>query len=620
MKIKECIECIKNNKNYDIMKWSLLITTIFVIIFIILLSINFTLNYLSKDIFLPKTKISGISIGKLNQEEARNKIENKLDFVNRNGFVYVSDNKTFIIYPTIKAIEKDTSYSLISWRIDESLNNILELQNNNKITNLFSKIKIIAVGIDYNLLYNWNEKQHLEILKNNLNDLLTKKEEASFNIIDKEINIIPEKIGQTFNFEKAIKNTELQIKNLNTKEIKLEIIKDDPIITSEIINSKFNKILEIINKDNFYLLFGDNKWKIETEEWYKWLKIIKDEDQYYLGINKELFNESIKNIKEEIEIEVQDAKFKIEGEKVTEFINNRNGIIVNIEKTITIIEDSIKNNAPEFIIPIITDTIEPNIKNNDVNNLGIIEIIGTGESIFAGSPNNRIHNINIGVNTINGTLIPPGKEFSLIKTLGEIDGEHGYKEELVIKGDKTQPEYGGGLCQIGTTIFRASINSGLPITQRRNHSYRVSYYEPAGTDATIYDPWPDFRFINDTNNYILIQARIVGSKVYFDFWGTSDKRDIIITKPIIYNIVEPPEKKVIKTLELDIGEEKCTEKAHNGADAKFDYIVQYKDEKEPIKTTFYSHYIPWQEVCLLGVTEEEYKKYKEELEEENALE
>jgi vancomycin resistance protein YoaR len=176
----------------------------------------------------------------------------------------------------------------------------------------------------------------------------------------------------------------------------------------------------------------------------------------------------------------------------------------------------------------------------------------------------------------------------------------------VIKGNETKPEYGGGLCQIGTTVFRGALASGLDITARRNHSYRVSYYEPAGTDATIYDPWPDLKFKNDTGKHILIQTRIDGRKIYFDFWGTKDGRQVSMTEPVVYNIVPPPEKKVIKTLDLPVGEIKCTERAHNGADAKFDYTVWYPEDDEPVSTTFHSHYIPWQEVCLLGVTEEEF--------------
>jgi hypothetical protein len=82
--------------------------------------------------------------------------------------------------------------------------------------------------------------------------------------------------------------------------------------------------------------------------------------------------------------------------------------------------------------------------------------VAIGTSNFKGSPVNRRHNIAVGAASVNGTLIAPGEEFSLLKTLGDIDAAAGYKPELVIKGGKTLPEFGGGLCQIGTTAFRAA--------------------------------------------------------------------------------------------------------------------------------------------------------------------
>jgi hypothetical protein len=77
------------------------------------------------------------------------------------------------------------------------------------------------------------------------------------------------------------------------------------------------------------------------------------------------------------------------------------------------------------------------------------------------------------------------------------------------------------------------------------------------------------------------------------------------TKPIIYNVVSPAPKKIVKTTDLPVGQTKCTESAHAGADAKFDYIVQYLNKPEPVKVTFSSHYVPWQAVCLVGATAEE---------------
>ena len=218
MKIKECFnikKCLEGYRSSLVIKWSLLITIIFIIIFIILLSINFSINYLAKNTFLPKTNISGINVGKLNKEEALNKIETKLDFIKRRGFVYTSDIKTIIIYPTIKAIDKDASYPLISWEIEKSLDNILNLQNNNKLNNPFLKIKTITIGSNYKLLYTWDKEQHLEILENNLNNLLIEKKEASFDIVNDEIKINSEEIGKTFNFQQALIDTELQINNLN---------------------------------------------------------------------------------------------------------------------------------------------------------------------------------------------------------------------------------------------------------------------------------------------------------------------------------------------------------------------------------------------------------------------
>jgi len=235
--------------------------------------------------------------------------------------------------------------------------------------------------------------------------------------------------------------------------------------------------------------------------------------------------------------------------------------------------------------------------------LGISDVLGTGTSDFKGSPRNRIHNIKTGAEILNGLLIKPGEKFSLITALGEIDGEHGFKQELVIKQNRTIPEFGGGLCQIGTTVFRTAIDGGLPIVERRNHSYRVSYYEPAGTDATIYSPSPDLKFSNDTGAHILIQTKIQGTKLIFEFWGKDDGREIAYTKPVIKNITNPPPPKYIKTTELPVGKKKKIETAHKGADAYFQYTVKYNDEnKEDINETFYSHYRPWAEVWMVGAT------------------
>jgi len=177
----------------------------------------------------------------------------------------------------------------------------------------------------------------------------------------------------------------------------------------------------------------------------------------------------------------------------------------------------------------------------------------------------------------------------------------GYKPAYVIQQGRTVLGDGGGVCQVSTTVFRAALNAGLPILERKGHSYRVGYYEPpVGMDATIYDPAPDFRFINDTGHYILFIARTEGDQAVFEFYGTRDGRVASTTQPVVYNIVKPGEPRYIETDSLAPGEKKKVESAHNGASASFTYTVTSPDGtvKEEV---FNSQYVAWKETWLVGI-------------------
>ncbi|MBU1202633.1 VanW family protein [Patescibacteria group bacterium] len=552
--------------------------------------------------------VAGVDIGGITVDEARAKLDKRIDFVNSRGFVYKANNKEVTIYPNIAAIDGADSLAwLVSWDVEKTLLEVTSFQNDKSFGNFFNKLATLTKGRDFPIYYKWDKEQNQQILENSFKELLLEKKEASYFFEeDGSLGITQESIGQTFDYQLALAETKDQIQQLMSSQIDLLVIADKPAISKEVLERYKDKVASTSKRGDFYLTYEERDWNIPNDIWRQWLRLKQGANDFYVGLDNNLFAEYIKEVgmKDEIEIPVQDAKFKLVDGKVAEFVSSQDGLTINLEDTLKSMEGTL-NNPGELEVPFVVEVAESKVDNQDVNDLGIVEIIGIGESDFSGSPVNRIHNIRVGADTLNGMLIKPDEEFSLITALGEIDGEHGYRQELVIKGNQTIPEYGGGLCQIGTTVFRAALGTGLPITERRNHSYRVSYYEPAGTDATIYSPWPDFKFKNDTGKHILIQTRIEGTKLYFDFWGTEDGRVAIATEPEIYNIVAPPEKKIIKTTDLEPGQTKCTERAHYGADAKFNYSVQYPEQPEPVETTFYSHYIPWQEVCLLGVTEEE---------------
>lgn len=255
-----------------------------------------------------------------------------------------------------------------------------------------------------------------------------------------------------------------------------------------------------------------------------------------ITVSDEKIEEFLSALAKKINKDPIDAKFKIKDNGLANFAVSQEGIKINIPKSVehiaqNISENNLSQETREITLPF--DTIEPEIKSSEAGSFGITSLIGEGTSNFKGSPKNRIFNINAGTEKFNGVLIKPGEDFSFVKTLGPVDGEHGYAPELVIKRDRTEPEFGGGICQVSTTAFRAAINSGLQITARRNHAYPVAYYNPQGMDATVYIPRPDLRFINNTPNYILIQTKIEGTALTFQFYGTDDGRKVEIDGPTI---------------------------------------------------------------------------------------
>lgn len=252
-----------------------------------------------------------------------------------------------------------------------------------------------------------------------------------------------------------------------------------------------------------------------------------------LLLDEEALSQSITKLAQQFNKDPQDAKFKIEDGKVSAFSLNTPGRKLDEEKSLELIANYLQDSSAKNSLELPYQEIIPEISIDSVDNMGITTLIGQGQSNFKGSPKNRIFNIQVATKRFDGVLIKPGEDFSFVKTLGEVDGEHGYLPELVIKQNKTEPEFGGGICQVSTTSFRAAINSGLEITARRNHAYPVSYYNPQGMDATVYIPKPDLTFKNNTPGYILIQAKIEGTLLTFDFYGTSDGRRVNVIGPKI---------------------------------------------------------------------------------------
>lgn len=350
---------------------------------------------------------------------------------------------------------------------------------------------------------------------------------------------------------------------------------------------------------------------ILTDLYQKWLaKTSGIHLSSVLTANTDYIDETLRYLGEAIDKPAEDALFKFSGGKVTAFKPSVNGLSLNQDKAknliLTYLSDvgEKKKDISQSLISLPVEIAKPEVTTESSNNLGLKDLLGVGESRFAGSITGRIHNIELAASRLNGRLIAPGEIFSFNNALGDVSAATGYQSAYIIKDGRTVLGDGGGVCQVSTTMFRAALNSGLPIVERWAHSYRVSYYEqgfPPGIDATVFDPSNDLKFKNNTPAYILIQAKTDTAKkeLSFSLYGTSDGRIAELTKPVILSTTPPPPDLYQDDPTLPVGTVKQVDWKAWGAKVNFDYKVT-RDGKVLFQKSFFSNYQPWQAVFLRG--------------------
>jgi vancomycin resistance protein YoaR len=163
--------------------------------------------------------------------------------------------------------------------------------------------------------------------------------------------------------------------------------------------------------------------------------------------------------------------------------------------------------------------------------MGIKDVVGSYTTTYGGTPG-RLNNVQLVSRLIDGTLIEPGGTFSFNGTTGERTADKGFQEAPVIINGELQNGLGGGICQVSTTVFNAAFEAGLPIAERANHALYIDHY-PLGRDATVNFPDLDLRFVNDTDNWLLLRTFVGAGSLTVNLYGTAlDRRVESTTEPL----------------------------------------------------------------------------------------
>lgn len=444
-------------------------------------------------------------------------------------------------------------------------------------------------GIDVSDLTN---EEVLDKLNEKFNEIL--KRDITLVYENYSTTITPEQIELNFNYDNAVKEAQSIGKTNNILIDNYSILKANIFKTNVNIEINYNKEILLgmiknidaelpgavkqvsyeVNKDKLVITKGQSGISIKTEQL---------EELIIENIKKQL-----KDVIDNVQIPVQTTEAeKIDIEKIYKEIYKEpkdayieeNPFKLHVEEegldfkiTMEEAKKIINEDKESYEIPL--KITKPKVKTSDLGNKIFKQTLAKYTTIYDAGNTSRATNIAIAAKTINGTIILPGETFSYNKVLGNTTKEKGYQLGTAYVAGKVVPAYGGGICQVSTTLYNTVLYANLEIVERYNHSYAVSYV-PAGRDATVSYGGKDFKFKNTRTYPMKIVASAKNGVVSISLVGIKEEKEYEIEIKSSVLSTTPYSTTYENNSSLVEGKQRIIQNGHNGCKSKSYKIVKY---------------------------------------------
>lgn len=253
---------------------------------------------------------------------------------------------------------------------------------------------------------------------------------------------------------------------------------------------------------------------------YKAMKDLENQDKIYelaFQVDKSKVTKMLENNSEVLNTEAVNAGLTRENNQFN-VIPGSQGVTVNIEESAEILEKyfSLEWKGGSDSVEIVADVVDPKGTEEELGK--VKDLLGGFNTSYSSSGAGRSKNVENGANKINGSVIYPGDSFSVYEAVSPFNPENGYELAGSYENGTTVDTYGGGICQVSTTLYNAVIRAELEVTERFNHSMIVGYVDPSA-DAAIAGTYKDLKFVNNTKAPIYIEGYTSGRSIYFNIFG-----------------------------------------------------------------------------------------------------
>lgn len=292
-----------------------------------------------------------------------------------------------------------------------------------------------------------------------------------------------------------------------------------------------------------------------------------------------------------------DARFAVDGSDVS-IVPGKDGRVVDLSASYSRLIEKFRSSKSDRTAFAKMRIDKPKVTSRDLASMHVETRLSSYTTNFDSSKTPRVNNIARVAEQLDGTLIAPGEVFSFNEITGPRTKEKGYKEAPVIVRGVLKPGVGGGVCQVGTTVFNAAFFAGLPFIERHPHYFYISHYPP-GRDAAVYYGGYDLKFRNNTIAYLLVKAFSSNSTITVSIYGRGPKRNVEYRTSEYYDFVRPSTR-TVKDVTMFVGTKKEEQSAEAGRSIRVKRSVSL-GEKLLFKDTFFSKYSPKDSIIKVGV-------------------
>lgn len=315
------------------------------------------------------------------------------------------------------------------------------------------------------------------------------------------------------------------------------------------------------------------------------------------SFDKNKLRSILDNLTKEVRIPPRDAKIIVTPYDTVQIMESSNGKGINLEDAADQVKGIINENSnPEIALDIID--LKPAQATVDLANLRVNGEIARFTTAFDIKKTNRVFNIKVAAEALDGQMIKPGQTFSFNKVVGPRSQEAGYKMAPTILNNEFIDSLGGGVCQVSTTLYNALLKADVEILQRSSHSLTIKYV-PLGQDAAVAYGGKDLRFRNNLPSAIVIKSIVSGNTVTFKLFGdTALKKDVRIVNNIIkeypFQIIYKDDATLVK------GTQHIDQKGAKGYRVVSKKFVYQYGQMVGQKSLPGSYYAPLNEIILVG--------------------